>query len=184
LSTSTPEPTPEPAAPRDPKPTAAAPARGRALVLLGGALVLVAVALAFASGGDDKAAKPESASPPPAEEAVEPPERSPLRSPGFKRRKPNAAPAEQEVRPAPESLGEVEALLEEDPSGALAWIASLKPANDGEAEQLKALEIRALAGAGRLGKARSEAKVYYERWPDGASTPLLEELTGVRPHAR
>lgn len=128
-------------------------------------------------GGDEEAAAPPGA---PDHGEARAPSRAEFRSGGPKARAGTALDSAK-PRPVPANASEIEAVLEEDPAGALASLESLTPANDAEAERLAALEIRALVGAGRMGKARGQASRYYERWPNGASTALIEQLTGAHP---
>jgi hypothetical protein len=79
------------------------------------------------------------------------------------------------------SLGDVEGLLERDPEAALAGLARVSPATTFEAQRQKLLEVRALVRLRRIGSARTQAGVYYERWPDGPDIAELVRLTGRHP---
>jgi hypothetical protein len=54
-------------------------------------------------------------------------------------------------------------------------------ANDVESERALAAEVRALVAAGQIGKARTLANTYYERFPRGSSSKELARLTGAHP---
>jgi hypothetical protein len=48
-------------------------------------------------------------------------------------------------------------------------------------EHALAADVRALVAAGQIGKARTRANAYYERFPHGPSAAELERLTGAHP---
>jgi hypothetical protein len=50
-----------------------------------------------------------------------------------------------------------------------------------DAERAAALEIRDHVRAGRIGRARSLANAYYERFPSGPATADIGRLTGAHP---
>jgi hypothetical protein len=150
----------------------------RALVVLAGAALLTTIGIVLLTQG----AGETTAAAPSRERAGRDDRSAPLRSelrPA--RRKHPPAAASVTPREPPADLAEAEAIVEDDPEGALAFIRGITPADDAEAEHAKALEIRALVSAGRIGKARGETARYYERWPNGPNAELLERLTGAHP---
>ena len=78
-------------------------------------------------------------------------------------------------------LAAVEPLVTSDPEAALIALRELSPRDESEAQRQKVLEIRALVGLQRIGSARTQARVYYDRWPNGPHTAALERLTGRHP---
>jgi hypothetical protein len=72
-------------------------------------------------------------------------------------------------------------LAEADPDQAARLVASALPHGEQQAQALAVLEIRALVRQGKLGSARARAGDYYERWPEGPDTAVLEHLTGAHP---
>jgi hypothetical protein len=54
-------------------------------------------------------------------------------------------------------------------------------ANASDTERALAAEVRSLVAAGQIGKARTRANAYYERFPKGPSEAELGRLTGAHP---
>lgn len=97
---------------------------------------------------------------------------SPGRAPGS-RAEPQSQP-EAEPGPGSESRSEPEPERSASPSPG-------PTSSPAAAERAVAAEVRSLVAAGQIGKARSRANEYFERFPDGPATAELERLTGAHP---
>jgi predicted lipid-binding transport protein (Tim44 family) len=91
------------------------------------------------------------------------------------------AVAEQPAATAKLDQSEMDQLLVQDPSAALAKVMAATPADDAEAQRLRLLEVRALVALKEISSARAQAQDYYQRWPDGPDVAYLERLTGLHP---
>jgi hypothetical protein len=94
-----------------------------------------------------------------------------------------ARPAAVKATHVAEPAAELGAPFPHDPARAAATPPALSAlaGSDSDPERALAAEVRSLVAAGRIGKARSRANAYYERFPAGPSTAELERLTGAHP---